>query len=157
MAPEVRLVLDVQDSSSEYTNAVDIWATGCIVYRLVAGHVPFPQIKSLVKYCEDESLFLYDDPFGSGTEKDGSTFLRQLLISDPNGRPTASQALKHSWIISGGSHHFTLLACGFISVYFAQQVLWSNALTVECPCLLGTLDGSRISQCSFRDEFLRTS
>jgi len=78
MAPEVLGFLDASDSSSEYTNAVDIWAAGCIIYRLIAGHVPFPQIKALVKYCENEFLFPYDDPFGSNAQKEGSSFIRQL-------------------------------------------------------------------------------
>lgn len=38
MSPEV---MDAKDSGSEYTNAVDIWATGCIIYRLVVRQVPF--------------------------------------------------------------------------------------------------------------------
>lgn len=135
MAPEVLGVLDASDSSSEYTNAVDIWAAGCIVYRLIAGHVPFPQIKALVKYCEDESLFPYDDPFGSKTQKEGSRFIRQLLVSDPNNRPSASQAAKHTWIISGKSRVLFVADMCVVPIcrssYLTRQVLSCNMLAVE--------------------------
>jgi serine/threonine protein kinase len=101
MAPEVLNYLDAQVTSSEYTNAVDLWAVGCIVYRLITGVVPFPPGTSLVKYCEDKSLFPYDALFDSGVKRDGSRFIRQLLVTDPKDRPSASQALQHQWIISG--------------------------------------------------------
>jgi serine/threonine protein kinase len=135
MAPEVLGVLDASDSSSGYTNAVDIWAAGCIIYRLIAGHAPFPQIKALVKYCEDESLFPYDDPFGSKAEKEGSSFIRQLLVSDPNNRPSASQAAKHTWIISGKSQVLFVAEMRVVSIcrpsHLTGQVLSCNMLAVE--------------------------
>jgi serine/threonine protein kinase len=134
MAPEVLGFLDASDSSSEYTNAVDIWAAGCIIYRLIAGHVPFPQIKALVKYCENEFLFPYDDPFGSNAQKEGSSFIRQLLVSDPNNRPSASQAVKHTWIISGKSPVSFMAEMHVIPIcrpsYFTGQVLSCNILAV---------------------------
>ncbi|KFY08758.1 hypothetical protein V492_05936 [Pseudogymnoascus sp. VKM F-4246] len=86
----------------EYTNAVDIWATGAIAYRLIAGCVPFT-VPALMKYCEDKSLFPYDPLFDCGLKSEGSRFLRQLLAAQPKDRPTASQALSHDWIISGSS------------------------------------------------------
>jgi serine/threonine protein kinase len=105
MAPEVLNYLEQGLSSSNYTNAVDLWALGCIVYRLVTGVVPFPPGTSLVKYCGDKSLFPYDDLFDSGIKSKGAKFIRQLLATHPNDRPSASQALQHEWIVSGESHN----------------------------------------------------
>lgn len=103
MAPEIRYFLNSYEPESYYTDAVDIWSAGCIVYRLITGVVPFPQSISLMKYCEDKSLFPYDALFDSGIKSEGSRFLRQLLVAEPRARPSASQALNHSWILSGSS------------------------------------------------------
>jgi serine/threonine protein kinase len=103
MAPEILNYLNMQEFEEEYTNSVDIWAVGCIIYRLIAGAVPFPPGRSLVKYCEDRSLFPYDALLKSGITTQGSDFLRQLLNSHPGQRPTATQSLKHPWIIAGKS------------------------------------------------------
>jgi serine/threonine protein kinase len=96
MAPEI---LNSLDGSSKYTNAIDIWAVGCIVYRLVAGTVPFT-IPALMKYCEDYSLFPHGPLFDCRITSEGSNFLRHLLVTEPKDRLSASQALKHEWIIS---------------------------------------------------------
>ena len=100
MAPEILDYLDT--SSGEYTNAIDLWAVGCITYRLVTGVVPFPPGKSLLKYCEDKSLFPYDALLDSGIKSLCSKFIKALLEIGPKQRPSASQALNHAWIISGG-------------------------------------------------------
>jgi serine/threonine protein kinase len=109
MAPEILNYLDASAASSEYTNAVDLWAVGCIVYRLITGVIPFPPGTSLVKYCQDKSSFPYDALFDSGIKSDGSKFIRQLLATDPKVRPSASQALQHQWIISSGSESHLIL------------------------------------------------
>ncbi|KAH7333198.1 kinase-like domain-containing protein [Rhexocercosporidium sp. MPI-PUGE-AT-0058] len=101
MAPEILNYLNAEDSHDHYTNSVDIWALGCIIYRLITGTVPFPPGKSLMKYCDDKSLFPYDALFDSGITSECSKFLRQLLTTQPTDRPPASQALQHLWILSG--------------------------------------------------------
>lgn len=99
MAPELLNYLDTHKSG--YTNAIDLWSTGCIVYRLITGVVPFPPGPSLMKYCEDKSLFPYDALFDSGIKSKGSRFIRQLLALHPEERPSASEARAHPWIQSG--------------------------------------------------------
>lgn len=103
MAPEILGFLNPSQPESDYTIAVDIWSAGCIVYRLITGDVPFPKITSLMKYCEDKSLFPFDALFDSGIKSEGSKFLRQLLVTKPSERPSATQALNHNWILSGSS------------------------------------------------------
>ena len=99
MAPEILEYLDAP--GGEYTNAVDLWAVGCITYRLVTGVVPFPPGKSLLKYCEDKSLYPYDALLDSGIKSLCSNFIKELLETSPKQRPLALQALNHAWIISG--------------------------------------------------------
>jgi serine/threonine protein kinase len=99
MAPETLNYLG--PAESEITNAVDIWAAGCIIYRLIAGAVPFPPGMTLMKYCEDRSKFPQHALFESEAKIDGSAFIRGLLAANPHERPTARDALRHEWLVSG--------------------------------------------------------
>jgi len=101
MAPEMLNYLKTNTSDSDYTDAVDMWATGCIVYRLVTGAVPFPPGPFLMKYCEDKSLFPYDQLIDSGVKSGLVRFLQQLLAVTPGERLSASQALQHVWVKTG--------------------------------------------------------
>ena len=75
MAPEILDFLNLYEPGLDYTDAVDIWSTGCIVYRLIIGVVPFPLSTLLMKYCKDKSLFPYNALFDSGIKSEGSRFL----------------------------------------------------------------------------------
>jgi serine/threonine protein kinase len=102
MAPEILDYLDMDAINGEYyTNAVDLWAVGCIAYRIVTGVVPFSPGRSLMNYCDNKSLFPYDPLLDSGIKSLGSRFIRELLAPQPEERPSASQALNHAWIMSG--------------------------------------------------------
>lgn len=99
MAPEVlNYIPDVDPETSEYTNAVDMWALGCIVYRLVCGVVPFPPGPSLVKFCVVESEFPPKIEELTGL---GQSFVKGLIVPYPSRRLTAQQALDHPWTRSG--------------------------------------------------------
>ncbi|KAH6703240.1 kinase-like domain-containing protein [Leptodontidium sp. MPI-SDFR-AT-0119] len=79
MAPEI---LNYIPGHSEYTYAVDIWALGCIIYRLISGVVPFPPGLSLTNFCGDEERF---------PSKALEMILERSLL-------TAGEALDHAWI-----------------------------------------------------------
>jgi len=115
MAPEVLNYLDANATSLEYTNAVDLWAVGCIVYRLITGAVPFPPGPYLVEYCKNKSLFPYDALSRNGVKSEGSKFIGELLVTNPKDRPSASEALQCQWIISGGlkliPHYLQISIC----------------------------------------------
>ncbi|KAH7323984.1 kinase-like domain-containing protein [Rhexocercosporidium sp. MPI-PUGE-AT-0058] len=92
MAPEI---LNYIPGYSEYTYAVDIWALGCIIYRLFSGAVPFPPGLSLTNFCGDELRF----PSKATEMSDlGNELLRKLIIAHPTKRLTAEEALEHAWI-----------------------------------------------------------
>jgi serine/threonine protein kinase len=94
MAPEMlNFVSGVDPESSEYTNAVDMWAMGCIVHRLALGCVPFPPGPPLGRFCNDpSSLPLHELPLSPP----GVKFIRDLLVPLPSARLTAQQALGHA-------------------------------------------------------------
>lgn len=97
MAPEVlNYVPGIDPETSEYTNAIDLWALGCIVYRLASGTVPFPQGPSLLKFCENPELGFPQGRLYLSTH--GLNFIKGLLEPLPSARLTAQQALDHNWM-----------------------------------------------------------
>jgi serine/threonine protein kinase len=98
MAPELYCYVPALSSeTSEYTNAVDIWALGCVVYRIITRAVPFSSLRSLYNYsiCKEELLFKIPSPMA-----EAEAFVRNLLAPHPAERLTASAALEHSWVIT---------------------------------------------------------
>jgi serine/threonine protein kinase len=103
MAPEIHPYLRTNTptaSSEEYTNAVDLWAVGCITYRLITGQIPFPDA-SLSNYVRDKRLFPYSSLLGNNIERPCIEFIEGLLNISPRERLSAPQALKHPWIVLG--------------------------------------------------------
>src|SRR5436190_18197749 len=43
----------VEEESSGYSNAVDMWSLGCVIYILLARQVPFPNFPSLKKFAKE--------------------------------------------------------------------------------------------------------
>lgn len=80
----------------QYTPAVDMWATGCIMYALLCGELPF--------YEDDEQVMFRRIVSGKwhtpaeGISKDGMDLLSKLLCVDKVKRLTAVEALEHKWI-----------------------------------------------------------
>jgi serine/threonine protein kinase len=98
MAPELYFyVPGLNTETSEYTNAVDIWALGCIVHRIITRAVPFPTRLSLRNYSNSsrELLFQVSSPMA-----EAEAFVRKLLTPHPVERPTASAVLEHPWVIT---------------------------------------------------------
>jgi serine/threonine protein kinase len=98
MAPELYFyVPGLSTETSEYTNAVDIWAVGCIIHRIMTRAVPFPSRRSLHNYSNGngELLFQVLSPMA-----EAEAFVQKLLTPYPVKRPTASAALEHSWVIT---------------------------------------------------------
>lgn len=98
MAPELFCYVPaLNQETSVYTNAVDIWALGCVVYRIITRAVPFSSMRSLYNYCvcKEELLFKIPSPMA-----EAEAFVRDLLASHPAERLTASAALEHSWVIT---------------------------------------------------------
>ena len=119
MAPEIlNYIPEVDPETSEYTNAVDMWALGCIVYRLVCGVVPFPPGLSLVKFCLDKSKFLPKVEELTGLAQ---TFVKGLIVPYPSQRLTAQQALEHPWTRSGKRSFYFMRIQSLINPLFSSR------------------------------------
>jgi len=98
-APEV-LGLDPNSETSNYTNSVDIWSLGCVIYELLAGAKLFVSEFQLCRYFygtwpfPEERLRVLSPPTGDT----GISLLKAMLAIQPGDRPTATGALRNQWL-----------------------------------------------------------
>ncbi|KAL4885912.1 kinase-like domain-containing protein [Aspergillus karnatakaensis] len=98
-APEIRgdVIQHDEEDSDEYTNAVDMWSLGCVVYQLAAATVPFPQYpRDYKKLCRGR--WFPDRPLNLSDM--GWELIQKLVVPIPTCRLSAAQALQHEWITS---------------------------------------------------------
>ena len=97
MAPEFFGYVDgIDDECSEYTHAVDIWALGCVVYKLWTNKVPFPSysnLRPLQRYCSGRNPFPSEALTSVGCRDEEITTIQALLHVEPSERPSAQEAL----------------------------------------------------------------
>lgn len=57
-APEIMGYIDDEDDDDdEYTNAVDLWSLGCVVYVILTHELPFPSLRALSTFCRGRTSF----------------------------------------------------------------------------------------------------
>ncbi|KAL2041427.1 hypothetical protein N7G274_005809 [Stereocaulon virgatum] len=104
MAPEFFGYVDECDEeSSAYTNAVDLWAVGCIIYKLYTHEVPFSakeNLQPLKLYCWGKRSFPEDLLRARKVKSVMVGFISRLLESVPWNRLTAEAALENPWLNS---------------------------------------------------------
>jgi len=82
-----------------YSEQVDMWSIGVIVYILLCGFPPFygdndAQMFKKIKAGQYKFLTPYWDPISA----DAKDFVSKLLLVDPKKRLNSTDALKHPWI-----------------------------------------------------------
>ncbi|PWW73099.1 kinase-like protein [Tuber magnatum] len=99
-APEV-LGLDPYSETSVYTNSVDIWSLGCVVYELLVGEKLFVS-EGQVYLCLFASWPFLEDKLNElspPTSDAGISLIKSMLAIQPRDRPTAAGALGHEWLV----------------------------------------------------------
>ncbi|RZF45395.1 hypothetical protein LSTR_LSTR002838 [Laodelphax striatellus] len=88
MAPEII-------SHGGHSFAVDIWAVGCILYKMISGKLPFETHSQNVK----EKILSCDfDPHHPGLRKKISNFIMKILNKHPRKRPSAEDLLQDEFL-----------------------------------------------------------
>ena len=98
-APEV-LRLDPDSETSDYTNSVDIWSLGCVIYELLVGTKFFVSEIQFICYFYGKQPFPEARLRGLSPPIDdsGIALLKSMLLMEPRDRPTAADALNHVWL-----------------------------------------------------------
>ena len=97
LAPEVRGFFseDVsEEEDSVFGFAVDIWAIGAIVFRMITGGMIFENPRDLPNYVTSKIPFPVDSSMGS----DCTRFVLSAMDASPRKRPTANKALTEPWM-----------------------------------------------------------
>lgn len=83
-------------SGSTYTNKIDIWSMGCILYELVSNKCVFSDDIAVFKhYFRHETVDVSVDSTFEENDKDNiSSTLRRMLNREPSERPSASRLYK---------------------------------------------------------------
>ena len=98
-APEV-LGLDSSSETSDYTNSVDIWSLGCVIFELLVGRRLFVSVGQVSRYFFKKWPFPEDElkRLSLPTDDIGISLLKSMLQIHPERRPTAADALSHPWL-----------------------------------------------------------
>ena len=96
LAPEVL----ISKGESYYTNKIDNWSLGVILYICLAGYPPFSDEDTSMPLDQQIKKGKYDFPkqFWSDVSKDAIDLIKKLLTTDPEKRYTLEQVLEHKWI-----------------------------------------------------------
>jgi len=99
-APEV-LGSDSDSETSVYTNSVDIWSLGCVIYELLVGTHLFTSGEQVSRYYYRSLPFPEDKLKGLSppTDDAGISLLKSMLAIQPGDRPTAEDALGNAWLV----------------------------------------------------------
>lgn len=92
MAPEIW-------KGQKYDEKVDVWATGMIVYLLVAGRFPFTgKNENALKKSILQTPLSFSGKEWNNVSQDCILFITSCLQKDQKARATAEQLLMHPWL-----------------------------------------------------------
>ena len=97
-APEILGYIEEAEETSEYTNAVDTWSLGCVIYFMLTLTIPFAKPLTLLSYCSGRVPFPSEKLREKGVSIDGLRFVEELLNPYPSQRLTAGPASQHTWL-----------------------------------------------------------
>ncbi|CAB4252717.1 serine/threonine/tyrosine protein kinase RAD53 [Maudiozyma barnettii] len=90
------------EQHNEYSNMVDMWSLGCLVYVILTSHLPFSGSTEPDLYEKIIHGSYHDAPLRDyRVSEEAKDFIDSLLQVDAAKRLTAKKALQHPWIRMG--------------------------------------------------------
>jgi calcium-dependent protein kinase len=90
MAPEVL--------TGSYDLKCDLWSVGIIAFILLMGYMPFTGSDDEIRAAITSGQYRIDQTRWQNLSENSRGFVQSLLVTDPDQRLSAEQALKHPWI-----------------------------------------------------------
>lgn len=81
-----------------YTIAVDVWAIGEIVFRMLTNQPSFPEPRQLFNYVVQGQPFPTGLLDAVGSSPQCTDCIRLMMTASPAARMTAAAALQHAWL-----------------------------------------------------------
>lgn len=125
VAPELMGLLPRRYMNDSYSQAVDMWALGCVVHEILTGEIPFREIEyepdgttefdfgsevedmeprtdigTLKSFCDGKTDLPTDLLRRSLVSEVTIEFVKELLVANPDSRAAAKTALASVWIVS---------------------------------------------------------
>lgn len=104
IAPEVLGFLP--SDTSVYTNAVDVWSLGSLVYATLTREAPFLVQGELLEYVQGRAPFPKAKLAENGASDAAIIFVNKLMMPYPENRLSTEQALRDPWLIVEEQNRF---------------------------------------------------
>ncbi|KAM3512877.1 hypothetical protein MY11210_003507 [Beauveria gryllotalpidicola] len=128
-APEAMGIIDADRS---YTSAVDMWSLGAVVYMILTGTVPFPDLQQAFSYCTGKSRFPSGMLDRQSVTKHGQEFIKAIMVPDGRKRLSSTTAAKHPWMTQSNHRSAQLSAASCWAASCWAAGCWAAATAASC-------------------------
>jgi serine/threonine protein kinase len=98
MAPELDPWLVDNEEDYSYTQAVDVWALGILLFRMLTLQMAFRDPQSLRKYFKARSAFPEEPLLQESITPPCIEFLKAMLQPKPKDRPASKDTFSYEWM-----------------------------------------------------------
>ncbi|CAD8141063.1 unnamed protein product [Paramecium octaurelia] len=86
--------------NKRYDQKCDVWSCGVILFIMLCGYPPFNGQNQQELYQRIQSgIFSFDEPEWEDISADAKNLIKKMLVPDPEKRISASEALRHDWMV----------------------------------------------------------